>query len=567
MTDSLQARWAHLLSILAADPAVTARQRGFVNLAQPQGLMGSSRLIIEVPNKLTRAVFEEQISASFRAALHEAFGPSTTALFDVNESMIPLEPASQEVFHGEREVPVEHQPAPSVAAASARPEAPVGSRAFEYYTEPHPGTDHYEVPADEQVTRPSLQALEAERAGSPSPQQAAPAAPVAGAPASREYPAPTFVPDAPAVPETQQVHPYEDPENAPTWDSSARLNPNYTFDTFVIGQSNRFAHASAFAVAEQPGIVYNPLFIYGGSGLGKTHLLHAIGHYTKYLYPNLRVRYVNSEEFTNDFINSIRDDEGSSFKQIYRNVDVLLIDDIQFLAGKEATMEEFFHTFNALYNHQKQIVITSDLPPKQLTGFAERMRSRFGSGLNVDVQPPELETRIAILRKKAQNEILPVRDDVMEYIASHVTANIRELEGALIRASAAASMKKPPEPITLAEAETYLKDLLSDTGGAEITSALVLATVAKYFDVSIEDMQSKSRTRTLTNARQVAMYLLRELTEMSLPRIGNDLGGRDHTTVMHAVRKVSAQMAERQTIFNQVTELTNLIRQEQRAAG
>ena len=559
MTDSLQARWAHLLSILAADPAVTARQRGFVNLAQPQGLMGSSRLIIEVPNKLTRAVFEEQISASFRAALHEAFGSSTTALFDVNESMVPVEPASQDVFHGEREVPVEHQSIPSVATASAHPEVPAGSRAFEYYTEPHPGPDHYEVPADEQVTRPSLRALEAERAGFPSAQQPAPA--------PREYPAPTFVPDAPAVPEAQQVHPHEDPENAPTWDSSARLNPNYTFDTFVIGQSNRFAHASAFAVAEQPGIVYNPLFIYGGSGLGKTHLLHAIGHYTKYLYPNLRVRYVNSEEFTNDFINSIRDDEGSSFKQIYRNVDVLLIDDIQFLAGKEATMEEFFHTFNALYNHQKQIVITSDLPPKQLTGFAERMRSRFGSGLNVDVQPPELETRIAILRKKAQNEILPVRDDVMEYIASHVTANIRELEGALIRASAAASMKKPPEPITLAEAETYLKDLLSDTGGAEITSALVLATVAKYFDVSIEDMQSKSRTRTLTNARQVAMYLLRELTEMSLPRIGNDLGGRDHTTVMHAVRKVSAQMAERQTIFNQVTELTNLIRQEQRAAG
>lgn len=566
MTDSLQARWAHLISILAADPAVTARQRGFVNLAQPQGLMGSSRLIIEVPNKLTRAVFEEQISASFRAALHEAFGPSTTALFDVNESMLPVEPASQDVFQGEREVPVEHQPTPSITTASVHPETPAGSRAFEHYTEPHPGPDHYEVPADEQVTRPSMHALEAERAGFPSVQQPAPTAPVE-ATAPREYPTPSFVPDAPAVPEAQQVHPHEDPENAPTWDSSARLNPNYTFDTFVIGQSNRFAHASAFAVAEQPGIVYNPLFIYGGSGLGKTHLLHAIGHYTKYLYPNLRVRYVNSEEFTNDFINSIRDDEGSSFKQIYRNVDVLLIDDIQFLAGKEATMEEFFHTFNALYNHQKQIVITSDLPPKQLTGFAERMRSRFGSGLNVDVQPPELETRIAILRKKAQNEILPVRDDVMEYIASHVTANIRELEGALIRASAAASMKKPPEPITMAEAETYLKDLLSDTGGAEITSALVLATVAKYFDVSIEDMQSKSRTRTLTNARQVAMYLLRELTEMSLPRIGNDLGGRDHTTVMHAVRKVSAQMAERQTIFNQVTELTNLIRQEQRAAG
>lgn len=560
MTESLQARWAHLLSILSSDPNVTARQRGFVNLARPQGLMGSSRLIIEVPNKLTRAVFEEQITAPFRAALHEAFGPTTTALFDVNETMTPIESAGQDVNESEQAAPVEHAtvaahqvpaepsdyPGGVPYAEPTHREAPAGSRAFEYYTEPHPGPDsEAHVPADERVTRPSLQTLEAERTAFH----------------TAHHEAPVEAPAAPVAP------PHEDPENAPTWDSSARLNPNYTFDTFVIGQSNRFAHASAFAVAEQPGIVYNPLFIYGGSGLGKTHLLHAIGHYTKYLYPNLRVRYVNSEEFTNDFINSIRDDEGSSFKQIYRNVDVLLIDDIQFLAGKEATMEEFFHTFNALYNHQKQIVITSDLPPKQLTGFAERMRSRFGSGLNVDVQPPELETRIAILRKKAQSEILPVRDDVMEYIASHVTANIRELEGALIRASAAASMKKPPEPITLAEAETYLKDLLSDTGGAEITSALVLSTVAEYFDVSIEDMQSKSRTRTLTNARQVAMYLLRELTEMSLPRIGNDLGGRDHTTVMHAVRKVSAQMAERQTIFNQVTELTNLIRQEQRAAG
>lgn len=560
MTESLQARWAHLLSILSSDPNVTARQRGFVNLARPQGLMGSSRLIIEVPNKLTRAVFEEQITAPFRAALHEAFGPTTTALFDVNETMTPIESAGQDVNESEQAAPVEHAtvaahqvpaepsdyPGGVPYAEPTHREAPAGSRAFEYYTEPHPGPDsEAHVPADERVTRPSLQTLEAERTAFH----------------TAHHEAPVEAPAAPVAP------PHEDPENAPTWDSSARLNPNYTFDTFVIGQSNRFAHASAFAVAEQPGIVYNPLFIYGGSGLGKTHLLHAIGHYTKYLYPNLRVRFVNSEEFTNDFINSIRDDEGSSFKQIYRNVDVLLIDDIQFLAGKEATMEEFFHTFNALYNHQKQIVITSDLPPKQLTGFAERMRSRFGSGLNVDVQPPELETRIAILRKKAQSEILPVRDDVMEYIASHVTANIRELEGALIRASAAASMKKPPEPITLAEAETYLKDLLSDTGGAEITPALVLSTVAKYFDVSIEDMQSKSRTRTLTNARQVAMYLLRELTEMSLPRIGNDLGGRDHTTVMHAVRKVSAQMAERQTIFNQVTELTNLIRQEQRAAG
>ncbi|MFC2656691.1 MAG: chromosomal replication initiator protein DnaA, partial [Rothia dentocariosa] len=346
------------------------------------------------------------------------------------------------------------------------------------------------------------------------------------------------------------------------WDSSARLNPNYTFDTFVIGQSNRFAHAAAFAVSESPAQAYNPLFIYGDSGLGKTHLLHAIGHYAKHLFPSLRVRYVNSEEFTNDFINSIRDDEGSSFKQIYRNVDMLLIDDIQFLAGKEHTQEEFFHTFNALHNHQKQVVITSDLPPKQLTGFAERMRSRFEWGLITDVQPPELETRIAILRKKAQSESLNVPDDVMEYIASHITANIRELEGALIRVTAFASLNK--QPVDVALAEVVLKDLITDAGDAEITSGQVLATTASYFDVTLEDLRSKSRTRTLTNARQIAMYLLRELTDMSLPRIGQELGGRDHTTVMHAVRKVGAQMAERRTTFNQVTDLTNKIKQDQR---
>ncbi|MDN5692793.1 MAG: chromosomal replication initiator protein DnaA, partial [Micrococcaceae bacterium] len=346
------------------------------------------------------------------------------------------------------------------------------------------------------------------------------------------------------------------------WDSSARLNPKYVFDSFVIGQSNRFAHAAAFAVAETPAKAYNPLFIYGDSGLGKTHLLHAIGHYAKRLYPKMRVRYVNSEEFTNDFINSIRDDEGSSFKGIYRNVDLLLIDDIQFLAGKEHTQEEFFHTFNALHNHEKQIVITSDMPPKQLTGFAERMRSRFEWGLITDVQPPELETRIAILRKKAISEGMDAPDDVMEYIASHISTNIRELEGALIRVTAFASLNK--QPVDLPLAELVLKDLITDDGGQEITAASILGQTAAFFNITLDELKSKSRTRTLVTARQIAMYLLRELTDMSLPKIGQELGGRDHTTVMHADRKIRTLMAERRQIFDQVTELTNRIKQQSR---
>ena len=248
-----------------------------------------------------------------------------------------------------------------------------------------------------------------------------------------------------------------------------RLNPKYVFDTFVIGSSNRFAHAAAVAVAEAPAKAYNPLFIYGDSGLGKTHLLHAIGHYARRLYSGIRVRYVNSEEFTNDFINSIRDDEGTSFKTTYRNVDVLLIDDIQFLAGKDRTLEEFFHTFNALHNNNKQVVITSDQPPKLLAGFEDRMKSRFEWGLLTDIQPPELETRIAILRKKALSEGLSAPDDALEYIASKISSNIRELEGALIRVTAFASLNR--QPVDVALAEMVLKDLITDDGAQEITSA------------------------------------------------------------------------------------------------
>ncbi|NTW38756.1 MAG: chromosomal replication initiator protein DnaA [Cellulomonadaceae bacterium] len=342
----------------------------------------------------------------------------------------------------------------------------------------------------------------------------------------------------------------------------ARLHEKYLFDTFVIGSSNRFAHAAAVAVAEAPAKAYNPLFIYGDSGLGKTHLLHAIGHYAISLYPGIRVRYVNSEEFTNDFINSIGEGKAGAFQRRYREVDVLLIDDIQFLQGKEQTMEEFFHTFNTLHNANKQVVITSDLPPKQLNGFEDRMRSRFEWGLITDVQPPDLETRIAILRKKAGNANLQAPDDVLSYIASKISTNIRELEGALIRVTAFASLNR--QQVDLALAEIVLKDLITDQDTAEITAAAIIAQTANYFALTIDDLCGQSRSRVLVTARQIAMYLCRELTDMSLPKIGQQFGGRDHTTVMHANRKIRELMAERRSIYNQVTELTSRIKQQHR---
>jgi chromosomal replication initiator protein len=341
-----------------------------------------------------------------------------------------------------------------------------------------------------------------------------------------------------------------------------RLNPRYTFDTFVIGAGNRFAHAATVAAAEAPGKAYNPLLVYGDSGLGKTHLLHAIGHYARTIFPGTRVRYVSSEEFTNDFINSIRDDKASAFQRRYRDVDVLLIDDIQFLEGKIQTQEEFFHTFNTLHNANKQIVITSDRPPKQLNALEDRLRNRFEWGLICDVQPPDLETRIAILSKKAAQDQLDVPPDVLNYIASRIATNIRELEGALIRVTAFASLNR--QPVELALAETVLRDLVPTDTGPEITAATIMAQTAAYFGLTMEDLQGSSRSRVLVNARQIAMYLCRELTDLSLPKIGQQFGGRDHTTVIHAERKIRHLMAERRSVFNQVTELTNRIKQQAR---
>ncbi len=456
--------WRRVVSLLENDHRVSPRQRGFVILAQAQGLIGST-LLVAVPNELTREVLQTQVKEALDDALRNVFSDEIRCAIDVDTDLVPL------------------------------------------HTEPEPAVEL---------------ALVADPTVELKPQ--------------------------PMLPSTSHEF--------------GRLNPKYVFDTFVIGSSNRFAHAAAVAVAEAPAKAYNPLFIYGDSGLGKTHLLHAIGHYARRLYSGIRVRYVNSEEFTNDFINSIRDDEGTSFKTTYRNVDVLLIDDIQFLAGKDRTLEEFFHTFNALHNNNKQVVITSDQPPKLLAGFEDRMKSRFEWGLLTDIQPPELETRIAILRKKALSEGLSAPDDALEYIASKISSNIRELEGALIRVTAFASLNR--QPVDVALAEMVLKDLITDDGAQEITSGQILTQTADYFKLSMEELCSKSRTRTLVTARQIAMYLCRELTDMSLPKIGQELGGRDHTTVIHADRKIRELMAERRVIYNQVTELTNRIKQQQR---
>ncbi|BBY03507.1 chromosomal replication initiator protein DnaA [Mycobacterium seoulense] len=352
---------------------------------------------------------------------------------------------------------------------------------------------------------------------------------------------------------TERPHPTD-----PAVAGGTSLNRRYTFDTFVIGASNRFAHAAALAIAEAPARAYNPLFIWGESGLGKTHLLHAAGNYAQRLFPGMRVKYVSTEEFTNDFINSLRDDRKVAFKRSYRDVDVLLVDDIQFIEGKEGIQEEFFHTFNTLHNANKQIVISSDRPPKQLATLEDRLRTRFEWGLITDVQPPELETRIAILRKKAQMERLAVPDDVLELIASSIERNIRELEGALIRVTAFASLNKTP--IDKALAEIVLRDLIADASTMQISAATIMAATAEYFDTTVEELRGPGKTRALAQSRQIAMYLCRELTDLSLPKIGQAFG-RDHTTVMYAQRKILSEMAERREVFDHVKELTTRIRQ------
>jgi chromosomal replication initiator protein len=497
--------WPDVLSTIELKEGATAGQRAFLPLLRPIGLIEGTA-VIAVPDDFTRNQIEGRLRAVLVATLCEALGEEVRLAVTVDPEAAP---------------PSEEPPSTTLPQFR---DADREDRA-----------DAHESLAEDADDEPKHAYRRIDDLDDDNP----------------------FAPTRPIRPDGSPRRTQPRPDAEP-----ARLNPKYTFDTFVIGSSNRFAHAAAVAVAEAPAKAYNPLFIYGESGLGKTHLLHAIGHYARSLYAGARVKYVSSEEFTNEFINSIRDDKAATFQRRYREIDVLLVDDIQFLQGKVQTQEEFFHTFNTLHNADKQIVITSDLPPKLLQAFEDRMRSRFEWGLITDVQPPDLETRIAILRKKAAQERLTAPDDVLEYIASKIASNIRELEGALIRVTAFGSLNK--QPVDLGLAELVLKDLITESGIPEITASLIMAQTAQYFDVTIDDLCGTSRSRVLVTARQISMYLCRELTDLSLPKIGQQFGGRDHTTVMHAERKIRSLMAERRAIFNQVSELTNRIKQQAR---
>jgi chromosomal replication initiator protein len=600
--------WARSLEELS-DLNLEPHQRAWLRLTRPLGLVENTALIA-TPNEFVKEQLETRLRALITHALSREFGRSIQLAVTVDPvTAAEGQPEAPAPAGSEHALPGNGQPAGEQGgpAAPATPGGGYGppagysplhdrgtrqNAAGEDYGQigRHTHTGQYAYPGEYDLPEPYGQPGQLPRPGDtgglpgrisaspPSPPAHAPLAPVHMPPhpgASPRQPAPQPRPGSsermqqpgdgrvPASPSrTPGLPGIMGGPTAPR-PAQARLNPKYTFETFVIGSSNRFAHAAAVAVAEAPAKAYNPLFIYGDSGLGKTHLLHAIGHYTQSLYHGVRVRYVSSEEFTNDFINMIRDGKQDGFRRRYRDVDVLLVDDIQFLENKEGTQEEFFHTFNTLHNASKQIVISSDRAPKRLVTLEDRLRSRFEWGLLTDVQPPELETRIAILRKKAVQEGLNAPPEALEYIASRISTNIRELEGALIRVTAFASLNR--QSVDLQLAEIVLKDLIPEAQGPEITASTIMGQTASYFGLSIDDLCGTSRSRVLVTARQIAMYLCRELTDLSLPKIGQQFGGRDHTTVMHAERKIRSLMAERRSIYNQVTELTNRIKQQARS--
>jgi chromosomal replication initiator protein len=530
--DDLADVWARSLADLA-DMQIEPHQRAWLQLTRPLGLVENTALIA-APNDFVK----EQLETRLRALITNALSRELDRAIQLAVTVDPAAAA---------EPPARPAP-PRPPVADAGPAIPRARPSLDGTS--LDGTRLDGTALDSRVAEPARNGLNGRGGEDLGLDLDARRRPGSGGPDGL----PPMTPGRPAVPGVPGSGP------AAPRPAQARLNPKYTFETFVIGSSNRFAHAAAVAVAEAPAKAYNPLFIYGDSGLGKTHLLHAIGHYAQSLYQGLKVRYVSSEEFTNDFINMIRDGKQDGFRRRYRDVDVLLVDDIQFLENKEGTQEEFFHTFNTLHNASKQIVISSDRAPKRLVTLEDRLRSRFEWGLLTDVQPPELETRIAILRKKAVQDRLNAPPEALEYIASRISTNIRELEGALIRVTAFASLNR--QSVDLQLAEFVLKDLIPEAHGPEITAATIMGQTASYFGLSIEDLCGTSRSRVLVTARQIAMYLCRELTDLSLPKIGQQFGGRDHTTVMHADRKIRSLMAERRSIYNQVTELTNRIKQQ-----
>lgn len=549
--------WERTLQTLRRDDAVSQRVIALLTLSRLMAVVADTALVA-APSTSAKELFEHRVAASLQAALSEATGRETRFAVTVDESLM-LEEDSPEKASAPRPTST------STTDGAHFVDKDVDNSPQDVHTAPFRRGEGSILPSSDQPGRPVMPSQSAE--GFPSASSGADRFATHRDYRGRAADDPSAYAGLSAITGSSAPSPGPAPRRPArsgksTLGEDSRLNGKYTFDTFVIGSSNRFAQAAASAVAETPAKAYNPLFIYGGSGLGKTHLLHAVGHYAQSLYPEVVVRYVNSEEFTNDFINSVQSGQfgkAQEFQRRYRDIDILLIDDIQFLQRAPETMEAFFHTFNTLYNSDKQIVITSDLPPKELGGFEDRMRSRFEMGLMTDVQPPDLETRIAILRKKvAQENTGEVPHDVLEYIASHIATNIRELEGALIRVQALHSLSRQPMDVTLAE--TVLKDLLSHDDGAQITASTIIVQTAAYFGLSVEEIVGTGRSRRLVSARQIGMYLCRELTDMPLIRIGDEFGGRDHTTVMHANKKISELMKERRAIFNQVTELTARIK-------
>jgi len=560
VADLCQARGAGTTDATAPGAALSAQQRAFLRLTRPLGLLDDTALLA-APTEFAKDAIERILRRPISEALGRHLGTSVTLAVVVD----PAAAASG------TEVPRAEQ-----RYDTGEPDSRIDDRVD--------GRPRYAVGPD-LAGRPEQ--VPNGRYDQPDPRLGGPQDPRLAHPSDPSRLDPSAIRDYGEVqPGAAPRENGEHPENWPTYSAAgaggpggatspgaggqvgaqarmtSRLNEKYTFDTFVIGASNRFSHAAAVAVAEAPARAYNPLFIWGESGLGKTHLLHAVGHYAQRLFPGMRVRYISTEEFTNDFINSLRDDRKVAFQRRYRDVDVLLVDDIQFLEGKEGTQEEFFHTFNTLHNANKQIVVSSDRPPKQLATLEDRMRTRFEWGLITDIQPPELETRIAILRKKAAQDRLAAPAEVLEFIAARVERNIRELEGALIRVTAFASLNRQPVDTQLAE--IVLRDLIPDSQSPEITAPTIMAVTAEYFDLTMDELCGPGKTKALAQARQIAMYLCRELTDLSLPRIGQTFGGRDHTTVMHADKKIRNEIAQRRKTFEQVQELTARIKQRAR---
>ena len=531
-------------------PAFTHAQRLYLQLARPIMMMDGYALIA-APDMKSKTILEDELGTHIAQALTRTLGrPFSLA--------VTVAPPEQEVGGEQAASPqasasaASPNPAPPSPAPNPAPEQTPSSGgygagpAYSYSTPAQPQAGwqptQAQAPASLDELADQFNQQQAERASeSQGYGSSAGAGPADGGAANR----------------MNQQRAAEDPQR------NQSLNPNHTFDSFVIGSSNRFANGAAVAVAENPARAYNPLFIWGGSGLRKTHLLHAAGNYAQYLHKGLRVKYVSSEEFTNDYINSLRDDRQESFKRRYRNLDILMVDDIQFLEGKESTQEEFFHTFNALHQANKQIILSSDRPPKQLTTLEDRLRTRFEGGLITDIQPPDLETRIAILMKKAESDGTTIDRSVLELIASRFDSSIRELEGALIRVSAYSSLVN--EPINMEMAEIALRDLAPDSSNVIITPTTIMEVTADYFDIDVATLTGAGKKRAVAHARQLAMYLCRELTELSLPKIGDEFGGKDHTTVIYADRKIRKEMTENRNTYDEIQTLTQRIKASGRA--